>query len=218
MCSCCVAEAIVIEAAPARDIAAEDADGDVETVAVAVEVFQQEKMQLKQFQHKNVRAIQPKFRSCLEEGQRGTPLDQGNQVFWPFRAMFAVMYWKAMLHILLHMLWSLLLHLLHLLASSFSVFPSILLLLLMHRQREPNSKHAHPPTPENTLLGVGRLCKRGGSCKNPAAGGFKIYPPPLSKKCLLSKIGGGGAYVISPPKHTTIKPWHGKGVAFNNSV
>ena len=34
-----------------------------------------------------------------------------------------------------------------------------------------------PPTPENTLLGVGGRIK-GGGYKNPAAGGFKIHTPP----------------------------------------
>ena len=66
----------------------------------------------------------------------------------------------------------------------------------------PNFIHPHPPTPENTLLGVGACIKReGGRIKFLPRGASKYTPPPPSpEKCLLAKNGGGGggAYIISP--------------------
>ena len=52
-----------------------------------------------------------------------------------------------------------------------------------------NFIHPHPPTPEDTLLGV-RGCIKGGAYKIPAAWGLKIYTPtplpwkmPFGQKC-----------------------------------
>ena len=57
----------------------------------------------------------------------------------------------------------------------------------------PDFIHPHPPTPENTLLGVGGVFKGGGRIKFTSRGGLKIYTPtPLPWKCLLARNGGGG--------------------------
>ena len=57
----------------------------------------------------------------------------------------------------------------------------------------PNFFTPTPPTPENTLLGLGSVCKRGGgACKIPAAWGLKIYtptPPPL-ENAFWAEMGG----------------------------
>ena len=57
----------------------------------------------------------------------------------------------------------------------------------------PNFIHAHPPSPENTLLGVGgiKFLPRGGSKYTP--------PPPSPENCLMARNGGrGGGYIILP--------------------
>ena len=51
-----------------------------------------------------------------------------------------------------------------------------------------------PSTPENTLLGVGGACKRGGGLKFLPLGGFKIFIPPASPLKMTSgkNRGDGG--------------------------
>ena len=60
----------------------------------------------------------------------------------------------------------------------------------------PNCIHAHPPpSPTNTLLGMGGRIKRGGGghIKFLPRGGSKYAPPtPSPEKCLLARNGGGG--------------------------
>ena len=64
----------------------------------------------------------------------------------------------------------------------------------------PNFIHPHPPTPKNTLLGVGGVWKRGGYKISPAGGPQNIHPhPPPLKNALWPEMGeGGGAKIISP--------------------
>ena len=62
--------------------------------------------------------------------------------------------------------------------------------------------YTHPPTPENTLLGVGGAYKkRGGGYKIPAAGASKCTPPPPpvpETNALWAKNAeGGGIYNVS---------------------
>ena len=56
-----------------------------------------------------------------------------------------------------------------------------------------------PPTPENTLLGVGGCRKGGGRIKFLPRGASKYTPPsPSPEKCLLARNGGrGGGCIIS---------------------
>ena len=72
-------------------------------------------------------------------------------------------------------------------------------------QSPPNSPHSpphtgpnfmpHPPTPENTLLGVGGvygMTERGGGIKSCCGGPLKTIPPPLSLKRSSGRNGGRG--------------------------
>ena len=61
---------------------------------------------------------------------------------------------------------------------------------LFEQAKGPNFIHPNPPTPENTLLGVGGCIK---AYKIRAAWGLKIYTPtPLHWKMLLARNGGRG--------------------------
>ena len=64
----------------------------------------------------------------------------------------------------------------------------------------PNFTHAHPPSPENTLLGVGGCIKGGGRTKFLPRGASKYTPPPPSTGKMplwpenRGEGGGGGVY------------------------
>ena len=66
----------------------------------------------------------------------------------------------------------------------------------------PNFIHPHPPTLENTLLGVGAY-KRGGRIKSCRGGLPNIHPPPLPEKGLLAEMGGGGGVIQFLPGAVT---------------
>ena len=75
-----------------------------------------------------------------------------------------------------------------------------------------------PPTPENTLLGVGGCIKgAGGRIKFLARGASRYtLPPPSPQKCLLARNGGRGeegAYIIAPwiPKKCLFSGARGRG-------
>ena len=58
-----------------------------------------------------------------------------------------------------------------------------------------NFIHPHPPTPENTLLGLGGGIKEGGRTKSCRGGLQNNTPPPLPEKGLLAEMGGRGGRI-----------------------